>query len=145
MKMHKMIKRFFLFLIKFLFFSSQQLHFNYTYILIIMFSEIYYELQKRFDRVTNNYKQNHYFTIIVVAIVYQMNRRVFFNRIRKCQFKFIRFVSNKRLNDIQKQIFFTYITKNDDMNMFLISTFIMKIVNYIFRKLNSIVTSINVF
>ena len=96
-----------------------------------MFLKIYYKLQKRFDRVTNNYKQNHYFTIIVVAIVYQINRRIFFNRIRKYHFKFIRFVSNKRLNDIQKQIFFTYITKNDDINMFLISTFIMKMLEIV--------------
>ena len=110
-----------------------------------MFSKVYYELQKRFDRVTNNYKQNHYFTVIVVAIVYQVNRRILFNRIRRCHFKFIRFVSNKRLNDVQKQVLFTYITRNDDMNMFLISTLIMKVVNYIFRKLNSIVKSVSAF
>ena len=110
-----------------------------------MSSEIYYELQKRFDRVTNNYKQNHYSTVIAVAIVYQINRRVLSNRIRECHSKFIRSVSNKRLNDVQKQILLTYITRNDDMNMSLISTLIMRVVNYILRELNEIVTSISAF
>ena len=124
---NKECKRFSLFLIDSSSSSSQQSHLHYTYILLIMTSKTYYELQKRFDRVTNNYKQDHYFTVIVVAIVYQMNRRVLFNRIRKCHFKFTRFVSNKRLNDVQKQVLLTYITKNDDVNMFLIFALIMKV------------------
>ena len=99
-----------------------------------MFIQIYYDLQKRYKQIADDYNKKWYFTIQIVANVHKIQRRVLFNKIHEKNDKFTRETFNKRFNIEQKQILLIYIQRLNDMNMSLIFKFIMNVVDYFIFK-----------